>query len=352
MMLHLARGFRERGYHVDLVLARAEGPYLDEVPAGVELVELNAAKAPGYAAIGSLRPLVGYLRSRTPDALLSAMSRINIVSLLAGMIARTDTTVVVSERNHLSSYVAKTNEAGVRLLPWLVRLLYPRADGIVPISNGVADDLATTASLPLDGMTVIYNPVVIPEIEKKAAEPIDHDWFTLDGSEVIIGVGALSRQKGFPTLVRGFAHLRERRNARLVILGEGDDRDRIESVARNEGVADDVWLPGFVNNPYKFMRDADVFALSSEWEGFGNVMVEAMACGTPVVATNCPSGPAEILSNGKYGPLVPVGDHMALAQAIETLLENSPPKSCLWERANDFRYDVIADRYLDVLFDK
>jgi len=351
MMLHLARGFVERGYRVDLVLARAEGPYMDEIPDGVDLVTLDAGKAPGYAAMGSLRPLVGYLRRHDPDALLSAMSRINVVAILAATIARTDTRLVVSERNHLSSYVRQTDETGVRALPWLVGLAYPVTDGIIPISNGVADDLAGTAGPDRDSMDVVYNPVVIPEISDRAAEPVDHEWFGSGEPAVVLGVGSLSRQKDFPTLVRAFARLRQQRETRLVVLGEGSERERVEAVAESEGVADEVWMPGFVDNPYRYMQRADVFALSSAWEGFGNVVVEAMACGTPVVSTDCPSGPAEILDDGTYGPLVPVGDDAALADAVGSVLEDPPAESLLTDRAAQFRYDVIADQYLDVLFE-
>jgi glycosyltransferase involved in cell wall biosynthesis len=134
-----------------------------------------------------------------------------------------------------------------------------------------------------------------------------------------------------------------------VILGEGGERDRIESLAESLGVADDVWLPGFVDNPYKYMRRADVFALSSEWEGFGNVVVEAMACGTPVVSTDCPSGPAEILADGEFGRLVPVGDDGALADAVAATLDDPLPDDRLRARADDFSYDTIAGEYLDVL---
>jgi glycosyltransferase involved in cell wall biosynthesis len=367
MFLHLARGFVERGHRVDLVLSRAEGPYVDEIPDGVQMVDLDAGKAPGYGAMGSLRPLARYLRDGRPDALLSAMSRVNVVAVLAARLARVDARVVVSERNHLSSWVENNDEIGTRVLPSLVRATYPLADGVVPISEGVADDLAATAGLDRESMTVVYNPVVVPEIAERAAAPVDHEWFHQseevdgdggddgDGSgdgaspAVVIGVGSLSTQKDFPTLVRAFARLRGGRDVRLVILGEGDERDRIEEVATEAGVYDDVWLPGFVDNPYRYVRRADVFALSSAWEGFGNVIVEALACGTPVVSTDCPSGPAEILQDGRLGPLVPVGDANALAEVIGETLDDPPRAERLRERADDFRYDAIADRYLDVL---
>jgi len=350
MFVHLARGFEERGLAVDLVLARAEGPYVDEVPDGVQIVDLEAGKAPGYAALGFLRPLARYLRETRPDAVLSAMSRVNVVVLLAAKLARTDARVVVSERNHLSSYVAKTDETGVRVLPALVRATYPLADGVVPISEGVADDLAATAGLDREAMTVVYNPVVVPEIAERAAEPVDHEWVGEGGPEVVLGVGSLSTQKDFPTLLRAFDRLREDRDVRLVVLGEGSERERIESLAESLGVSEDVWLPGFVDNPFRYMKRADVFALSSEWEGFGNVVVEAMACGTPVVSTDCPSGPAEILADGEYGPLVPVGDDAALADATAATLDDPLPPETLEGRADDFAYDTIAGEYLDVLF--
>lgn len=175
MMLHLARGFLERGLEVDLVLSRIEGPYVDDIPDCVRVVGLDAGKAPGYAALGSLLPLRSYLNDARPDALLSAMSRVNVVAVAATRLSSTRPRVVVSERNHLSSYVAGSDRPGMRALPLLVHAAYPFADAVVPNSEGVADDLAATARLDRTSMTVINNPTVAPEIAEQAAEPVNHE---------------------------------------------------------------------------------------------------------------------------------------------------------------------------------
>lgn len=350
MFLHLSRGFVEQGYDTDLVLSRMEGPYLEEVPDSVRVVELDAGKMPGYGALGSVRPLREYLNKTCPSALLSAMARVNVVAILAAHLARTSPRVVVSERNHLSSYVAQTDEFGIRSLPWLVRLAYPHADEIIPISEGVADDLTTTANLDRDRMSVIYNPVVTPEITAKASKPIDHEWFRDPNLEVVLGVGSLSTQKDFPTLVRAVARVREELDTKLVVLGEGNQRETVRKAAESAEITDHVHLPGFKPNPYAYMAQADLFALSSRWEGFGNVLVEAMACGTPVVSTDCPSGPAEILCDGEFGPLVQVGREDELADAILATIDNPPSSERLRRRADDFSYKIISKKYIRVLF--
>jgi len=351
MMVNLANEFSSRGVATDLVLSRVEGPYESEVGEDVNLVDLTASRYPGYAAMGAFRPLRNYLRQTQPNALLSALTRANVVALLAHRTAGVHTRMVVSERNHLSSIAGKSDAMRMRALPLLARLTYRWADSIVPISDGVAADLVETASVNPTKMTTIYNPAFDPSILNCAEESPDHSWFETTNGEslMLLGVGSLSRQKDFPTLLRSFARLQKRRNVRLTILGEGTKREELETLANKLGIRNRVSFPGFVENPFSYMSRADVFVLSSEWEGFGNVLVEAMACGTPVVSTDCPSGPSEILCDGRYGPLVPVGDHVALADAIEETLDNPVDSERLQERASDFSVKKIADQYLDVL---
>lgn len=350
MMVNLVNEFASRGIHTDLVVTRFEGEYCEEVDNSVSVVELDPDPVPLYAAMGALRPLRRYLRARRPDAMLSALTRANVVTLLAHRLADVPTRIVVSERNHLSSTVGNAEMRRMRALPSLVRLTYPWADRVVPISDGVGRDLADTASIPESSMRTIYNPVVTPSLFELAEESLSHPWF--DGNaeyDVLLGVGSLTRQKDFPTLLRCFAELVDRRDTRLVVLGEGPKRDDLRRLGSELGVSDAVDMPGFVDNPFAYMRRADAFVLSSAWEGFGNVLVEAMACGTPVVSTDCPSGPSEILDGGEYGPLVPVGDPHALAEAVCRTLESPPPSSRLEARAREFSVSTIADQYLNVL---
>jgi glycosyltransferase involved in cell wall biosynthesis len=231
----------------------------------------------------------------------------------------------------------------------LIRATYPKADSIIAISNGVATDLADTTGIERESIDVIHNPAFSPDIQSKSKESVSYRWFDTD-TPVVIAVGSLTQQKDFSTLLRAFSVLRERQDAHLLILGEGELREELESLASELGIATAVDMPGFVDNPYAYMRQADVFVLSSKWEGFGNVVVEALACGCPVVSTDCPSGPAEILANGEYGSLTPVGDETALAAEIETVLNTTPEPDRLRARAEAFTTEIVADQYIKHLF--
>lgn len=348
MMVNLANEFTHRGYKVDLVLGRTQGKYISDIKKEVNVVGLAAPRPPGYSATGMFPGLVRYLRRKQPAALMSVLTRLNIITAVAGIVANCPTRIVLSERNNLSRRIENAGKRRMQLLPLLAKITYPQADAIVAISEGVADDLAASVGLPREQITVVYNPAYSENIEELAAAPSPHRWFDA-GPPVIIGVGSLTKQKDFPTLLRAFARVRERRQARLIILGEGDEQHSLEELARSLGIAEDVEFPGFVDNPFSYMSRASIFVLSSAWEGFGNVIVEALACGTPVVSTDCPSGPREILADGKYGVLVPVGDEEAIANAINDRLDETHDAEVLRNRARQFSVESIADNYLDVL---
>ncbi|OUM88705.1 MAG: glycosyl transferase [Bacillus thermozeamaize] len=343
IMLNLAGEFAERGLNVDLILAKAEGPYLAEKHPSVRLIDLKARRV-----LFSLPGLVRYLRRERPVALLSALDHANLVALWARSLARVPVRVVVSVHNTVSQATARDRNKRSR---WILRgmgLFYPRAEAVVAVSEGVAKDLVNVVRLSREKIRVIYNPVVTQALFVKADEPFDHPWFAPGAPPVILGVGRLTEQKDFPTLIRAFALVRKKHPARLMILGEGEERSKLETLVQELGLEKDVALPGFVNNPFKYMKRAGVFVLSSKWEGFGNVLVEAMALGTPVVSTDCPSGPAEILENGRWGRLVPVGDVYALAEAIiETLDEEHHPDVA--NRAKDFAVELAVEKYINVL---
>lgn len=348
VMVTLCNKFAERGHSVHLVLNRLEGPNRDRVSSAVTIYSLDAPRLPGYHALGALPYLVRYLRNRQPDVMLSAITRTNIVAILARLCSRVDVRLVVSERNNLSTRMERHGGLRYQLVPKLVSKLYPYTDAITAVSGGVADDVSTTAEIPRENITVVHNPSVTDEVIEGCNSDVSHPWFSSD-VPVIIGVGSLTEQKGFKTLLTAFARLRRDRDARLVILGEGPEKTSLENTIKKLGVSEDVDLPGFVDNPYPYMRKASVFVLSSQWEGLPNVVIEAMACGTPVVATDCPSGPREILEDGKHGTLVPVGDDEEMAAAIERMLEDPTPEEQLLERAKAFRPDPITEQYLSVL---
>jgi glycosyltransferase involved in cell wall biosynthesis len=227
--------------------------------------------------------------------------------------------------------------------------VYPWADAVIAVSDGVAEQVASLTGMPRERITTIYNPVVTPELLWRSREPVDHPWLAPGQPPVVLGVGKLKIQKGFRTLIRAFARVRAARPARLVILGEGARRRTLEALVDELGLREDVALPGYVENPWAWMSRASVFALSSRWEGLPGALIEAMACGCPVVSTDCPSGPAEILEGGVYGPLVPVGDAGALARAILELLDAPPDPARLRARAAAFCVDPALERYLEVL---
>jgi glycosyltransferase involved in cell wall biosynthesis len=199
----------------------------------------------------------------------------------------------------------------------------------------------------MEKIKVIYNPVITPELFAKAEEPLDHPWFRPGEPPVVLGVGRLTQAKDFPTLIRAFALVRKERPARLMILGEGEERPKLEALVRELGLEEDVALPGFVGNPYKYIARAGVFVLSSAWEGLPTTLVEALALGTPVVSTNCKSGPEEILEEGRWGRLVPVGNIEELAKAIGESL--SMPRLLNGGALDRFRVDIVVDRYLEVM---
>ncbi len=344
VMVALANGFAARGLGVDLVLVKAEGPYLDDVAPGVRVVDLGARRV-----LSSLPALVGYLRRERPCVLLSAMNHVNVVALLARRLAQVSTRVVVSEHANFSQWRQHATPLQSYIITPLMCWTYPWADNVVAVSSGVADDLAPVIGLTRASIAMVHNPVVSEDMLAYANAPLDHPWFAPTAPPVVLGVGRLTAQKDFDSLLRAFAKLRQKRQARLMILGEGELRSKFEALIEALGLSADVALPGFQSNPLAYMRRASLFVLSSRFEGFGNVLVEAMACGTPVVSTDCPSGPAEILEDGKWGRLVPVGDVGALADAmLATLVDRHHPNVAC--RARDFGVGQAVDRYLRVLF--
>ena len=348
-MLRAVRALVNRGVDVEIVLARATGELLPKIPTGIPIVNLGVRLGHGGLLLAAW-PLAEYLRRRRPSALWSHMTEANIVAVAARRLAGVRTWLVLSERNTLGARVGR--DLRRRALPMLARALYPRADRIHAVSHGVKEDLARVAHLPAERIQVIYNPIVSEELFHQAEEPLAHPWFAPSAPPVILGVGRLVPQKGFSVLLDAFRLVRQMEvDARLVILGEGPERERLQWKAEATGVANYVLMPGFVHNPFQWMRRASVVVLSSVYEGFGNVVVEAMALGTPVVSTDCPSGPREILEDGRWGELVPVGDPDAMAQAIVRALTQRDTRRLEGARHRAMQFSVgnIVNQYLELL---
>ncbi len=310
-ILNLATGFAERDLKVDLVLARAEGPYMTSIPTGVRTVDLASKRA-----MTSLVPLAGYLRRERPLVMLSALWHANLVAMWARRIARVPTRVLLSAQNTLSQGVGNSPLARAKLTPFLLRRFQSWSDGIVAVSDGVAEDLTGPIGLRQERLHVIYNPIITSDFLQAAQQTNSHPWFAPGEPPVILGVGRLTWEKDFPNFLRALRLIKDRRRVRGLILGEGPDRAKLEGLVRELKLEEDVQLPGFVENPGSYMARADAFVLSSCSEGLPTVLVEAMALGTPVVATDCRSGPREILRGGRLGALVPTRDPEAIADAV------------------------------------
>jgi glycosyltransferase involved in cell wall biosynthesis len=296
-----------------------------------------------------IRTLCRYLRQARPHAVLSFLNYPNIVLLLTSRISGARTRFVVSVRNHMSAAATHNGGNWVRSVPRLMRGLFDLADAVVAPSRGVADDVLRITGLSRDRVAVIYNPVFRPELPDLAEAPVDHPWLVESNEPVILGVGKLKPQKDFPTLIQAFAKVRAQRPAHLIILGGGKDATQLRAMARSLGIAAYVDFPGHVQNPFAFYRRASVFVLSSMWEGLPNALIEALACGCPVVSTDCPSGPSEILDGGRFGTLVPVGRAAEMADAILATLADPPPRARLIERARDFSLEHAVRRFEAVM---
>jgi glycosyltransferase involved in cell wall biosynthesis len=344
VMMHLAEGLLKEGFVIDIVAVRAQGPFLKIVPAEANLIDLGAKRA-----LSAIPALIQYLRKYHPEAILSGLTHINFAAIISRYFSGISTRLIVSERNNLSQKKIHKPKLWDRLIYAAVNLFYPFADAIITVSKDVADDLAQSAKLDPKKIIPIHNPIPVDEIRNFSTIKITHAWFSDTTAPLILAVGRLHQQKDYPTLIKAFNILRKRRPAHLMIIGEGKERQMIEKKIKNSPYSDDICLMGKIDNPFPYMAKAEVFVLSSEWEGFGNVLVEALACGATVVSTDCHSGPREILGNNKYGLLVPVGDSEALAKAIErSIVHPFPPRQGI-ARARDFSVEKAVMQYIGVL---
>ena len=342
-MLTLATAFAEQGVGVDLVLVKAEGEYLGMVPDGVRVVDLDSRRT-----LTAVPRFLRYVRRERPAAVLSTLLTTDLAALMAKLTYGRRLRVVVRQATTFSD-TFDVEAFKTRQFMRLARLLMPAADAIVAVSDGVACDLRAQVPRAAGKVTTIYNPVVGPGLSEQAAFPVEHPWFGDGGAPVILAAGRLSGEKDYPTLLRAFAEVVRSRAKRLVILGQGVERESLLELAERLGVSDCFDLPGFDVNPFRYMSRASVFVLSSRYEGFPNVLAQAMACGAPVVSTDCRSGPSEMLEGGRWGRLVPVGDWRAMARAIEATLDDPMPAEELKARASVYSVEASVERYLEVV---
>ncbi|MBX3046471.1 MAG: glycosyltransferase [Anaerolineales bacterium] len=347
VIFKLARNFVKNGNKVHLLVLSSQGTLPADFPKDIQIFDLRLRNK----TLLFFRLALYLLRER-PDSFLSTHPHLNVIAIFAALATRSKTRVAVSEHNNpRQAYKDRKSQNHKVSTPFLERILYPYADAIVAVSNGVALDMAPMTKIPFERIQVIYNPIVDDELSQKANEvvnwPFEED--TIQRKK-IIAVGRLSPQKNFSVLLHAFAILHQRKlDARLLILGEGRERGKLENLARELGLENKVSLYGVTSNPYAFMSMADVCVATSLWEGFPLVIAEALACGTQVVSTDCRSGPAEILDDGKYGWLTPINDPMATANAILQALARPLPTEMLKQRAQSFSTKQAAEEYRKLL---
>ncbi len=341
-VVNMLQGLSGKDFILDLVLAKLEGPYLDMIPKEVNIIDLGTNRA-----MKSIFPLASYLRKNRPWALVANMGHVNIATVIAKELSGISTRLVIVEQNNISAHPLSLPRA--RLIKPFAKILYPRATVVAGVSAGVARDIEYQYGLVPGHAQVINNPVVDEALFIKAQATPDHPWFQDREIPVFLAVGRLTEQKDFPNLLQAFALLRAKKTARLIILGEGEDRAKLEAEVDRLGLKTDVILPGFTANPYSYMSHAAALVLSSREEGLPTVLIEAMGCGCQIVSTDCPSGPDEILENGKYGILVPVSNSLALSEAMFKVLDSDIPKEVLIERAQYFSTDKVVAKFLELL---
>lgn len=343
VVVNLAKGFSQEGYNVEIVLLKKNGELLAQVPKSVNVIELSTDKI-RWCAI----PLVRYLKSSNPDTLISFLTGANIMAIIGNRLAGRPSQTIITEH----SIKSERNRKSTKRDMFLAKYTYKYADDIVGVSNGVIRDIHSWTGIPISDLSVVYNPVVEDGMDKKNYIPPTHPWFTDPHIPIILSVGRHSSEKDYSTLIQAFSEVTSKIDARLVLLGGGELTAEYRQLAQNLGIENDLFMPGWVSNPYPYMAYSDVFALSSRVEGLSNVLIEAMNFGTPVVSTDCPTGPSEILKNGQLGPLVPVGDETALADAILNVLDDPISPDILQVRASKFSINTAVNQYKEIMKNK
>ena len=339
--LELTPYFLNAGFEVIFLVDQAKGPLLSDVPKGVQIVEF------GFRRLRHTLPaLVSYLRQNSPDLLLTFCKHKNIVAIWAKIIAGSKTILVSAICNPIKPPIREDNTFGAFILPFLFQIFFRFSDRVIAVSEGVRYEIIQNGYYR-DEVKLIYNGIIPENFTQLIEEQFDHPWFHEEKTLVYVAAGRLEPQKDFETLIRALQLVTKVRPAKLLLFGEGTLFSSLKSLSDDLGVSADIDFLGYVKNIYPAISKASAFVLSSGFEGFGLVLVEALACGTPVVSTDCPYGPSEILANGKYGKLVPVGDHQKLAEAMLQVAEQPIPSEMLINRGLSFSLSRCAEEYIE-----
>lgn len=344
--LGLAKGIIENGGRVIFLTTSYTDHFLAEIKeSGIELVSMGDKKV--SAAIPDV---VRFLNGLTKEGSLNFIScqyYVNVISMIVSILVRrrSKITFINAERNHLNEFSVNPGIKS-RVIPLLVKLLYKKADMIIANSSETAEDLQHILHRRVH---FVYNPVINTRMSNLQKEPITEKWYLADPRKTIIGVGRLSAQKDFETLIRAYDLIGDKCNYKLVILGEGTERQNLAMLSESLGLSDDIYMPGFVENPYKFIKDSELFVLSSRYEGLPNVLIEAMAMGTPAISTKCKSGPQEIFGNDFY--LVDERDHVAMAEKMQYCLKNRDETIDIQKTIDlsRFEYSRIVKQFVELM---
>jgi glycosyltransferase involved in cell wall biosynthesis len=344
---------------LNLLDSTTERAFLENIPSEIKIINLSTKveyRIKSYIKI--LFSLLAYLNTEKPNIIISNIPLINFLSILAQKLTFRPVCVFVVEHTfflkdtlnlietkHGRFYQKNTSS----VISVVMRWLYPHTNGIITVSRGLASYLKTTLHLKTNSVKVIYNPVVNREILSRAEEPVEIDFIKRREVPVFLAVGRLSIQKDYETMLEAFVVFKQNKSGKLLILGEGELRERLESLIEKLGLNEDVTLLGFTANPYAYMSKVNSLILSSLWEGLPTVVIEAMACGCQVIATDCPYGPREILAGGEYGFLVPTRDAIALARAMHEVLVSPKNPEILKQRARDFTIEKATAEYLSLI---
>lgn len=340
--IRFARALADKGHDVDLVIGRIDPQYKFPEVAGVTVIELNQRHVRGM-----LFPLISYLRTTRPDVVFSAEDHLNSVVLLAAIASGSKAKISCSSRVTPFDTYSSVLFTKRWVLKQLMRTVMWRADALTCVSKDMVEQYRRVFDSPPH--VYVYNIVDDRNSRLRMKEQVEHEWFLRKDCPVLVAAGRLAPWKGFADLIRAMKEISQRRRARLVILGDGPLRPELEALIVELGLTDVVSLQGYVENPLKFFARADVFVLSSHVEGLPNVLVEAMMCGCTPVSTDCPTGPREVLQNGKYGYLVPMRDPVAMAAGIEQALDSPIPRNHLADAVQPFEEGAVIERHFEVL---